>query len=69
MPNDWLQVWDILSFEMALSQNAKRCNDEWQIIEKEAPSPNNFWNCWSFWGHIFSHVRLFYEWAVSNLDP
>jgi hypothetical protein len=21
------------------------------------------------WGHIFSHVRPFYEWAVSNLDP
>ncbi len=20
------------------------------------------------WGHIFSHVRPFYEWAVSNLD-
>jgi hypothetical protein len=21
------------------------------------------------WGHIFSHERPLYEWAVSNLDP
>jgi hypothetical protein len=22
-----------------------------------------------FWGHIFSHVRPFYEWAASDWDP
>ena len=24
---------------------------------------------WGTWGHIFNHVRPFYEQALSNLDP
>ncbi len=40
-------------------------------FSKTALSCGSLLTCWhdKIWGRIFSHVRPFYEWAVSDLDP